>query len=504
MTTANVATTSNSEMKHTGRAQLELTARDVQARAVSGVLTVALRGVALRLMGLLCNVILARLLLPGDLGKFAFAGSVMVFVGFLGDGGLGAALIRRKEPPERLELGTLLSLQALVLSVAAALTAAAAWPLGDAGRVTAIMAFTLPITAFRMPGAILLERDLRYSRLVTVELVESSTYYVFAVTTVLLGWGVWGLVTAAWVRSIAGSLLMTALCPAGLVPPTASMQVLRRLLGFGFRYQAVGLVNVVRDQGLNFGTAAIAGLSVLGVWTIAYKLLQVPFLLFDSLWRVSFPAMSRLHAAGEDLVPIIERGVGLASVATGGILALLVSGSPALVPAVLGSHWAPAVTVIPWAAIGLMIAGPVSVATAGYLYAIGDAATVLRGVTLHTAAWILVAFVLLPRVGIMALGMGWLAASLVEASILGGKTVRSCGARVFSRLVAPTFVACCASAVGWLASALMGYSTVSGCLAVSGAAGLYMAGMFFADKEVLFDAAGLGLRSLRRLGSNPY
>ena len=94
-------------------------------------------------------------------------------------------------------------------------------------------------------------------------------------------------------------------------------------------------------------TAALGGLPVLGLWSMAYRALQLPFMVFTSLYRVSLPAMSRLLALGRDPRPLIEDGVGLVAPPLGVVLVPMAACSPALFPAVLGEHWAGAAGAVP-------------------------------------------------------------------------------------------------------------------------------------------------------------
>ena len=96
---------------------------------------------------------------------------------------------------------------------------------------------------------------------------------------------------------------------------------MRGILKFGAQFQAVQVTNLARDQAINIGTGAIGGVAMLGLWSLASRVMQVPFLLFTTLWRVTFPAMSRLVALGEKPRPVIERTARLGAFATGLILA---------------------------------------------------------------------------------------------------------------------------------------------------------------------------------------
>jgi len=426
-----------------------LSAHEVRRRAKQSVVIVGLRSVGLRLLQLVGLLVLGRLLTPADFGAVAIG---LVFVGVItvaSQAGIGATLIRRPEPPSRDDLATLLGFQLGVATALAAVVAGAALGFGREGRVTALMVASLPLVAVRAPGVVVLERRLDYRAIVYSDFADTLVYYGWAVATVAAGWGVWGLASAVVPRAVAGSTVILAATREALVRPAISPRILRGLLGFGVRLQAIDVVNLVRDQGLNVGVAAISGLSGLGAWTFAYRIMQMPYMLFTTLWRVSFPAMSRLVGAGEDMKPLIERGVALTAIATGAVLVPLTASAPVAIPAILGERWDHVPAVIPWASLGLMIGGPISVAVAGYLYAIGDARTPLRATIAHTAAWLAVALALLRPVGLAAIGLGWLVASLVDAVVLGRSAARAAGARVIPPLVLPTVLAVVAGGLGW-------------------------------------------------------
>jgi O-antigen/teichoic acid export membrane protein len=478
-----------------------LTAAEVKRLAAASVAAVGLRQVAIRLIGLGGTIVLARLLLPRDFGVVAIGTALVMVFTFAGDAGIGAGLIRGPKAPAREDLASVLGLQLLVTVALAAITAVVALNFGLVGRVTTLMVASLPFVAFRAPGVILYERNLRYQPLVLIELLETMAYYVWAVGTVLAGWGVWGLASASLARAILGAVVFSIWSPAGFLLPRFDWNRLRPLLGFGLQYQAVNGVALVRDQGLNIGTAAIAGVAVLGLWSLAYRILQVPFMLFDSLWRVSFPAMARLLATGENPAPIMERGLAMAALVTGGVLAGLVGSTPALVPVVFGHQWAPVVAVVPWAALGLMVGGPISVATAGFLYAKGDSSSVLLSAVVYTVIWLGVSFALLRILGVEALGIGWFISSIGEALVLATRTRRHMRMNFIAPLLVPAAFAVVGSLAGWIVASSLGANIVS--MFAGGITGgvIYLAAMLVLRRQLVTEAFALGRRSLGLLGN---
>jgi O-antigen/teichoic acid export membrane protein len=427
-----------------------MTTATIRRRAIAGVGMIVTRGFLAIVLGLGANIVLARLLLPRDFGLVALGVSVMGFATVLSSAGLGAGLIGRSVTPAREDLETLLALQLSSTVLFVAVTAAVASPFGEKGWVVATMVASLPVSALKTPASVLLERELLYRPLVGVDLLESVVYYGWAVGTVAIGWGVWGLATAVLVRSAAGAVALAVVEPRGIVKPRLSRKRARGLVGFGVRVQATALTHTVRDQVLISGTVALVGLSTLGLWSLANRVLQLLIVVLNALWRVSYPAMSRLINANEDPSRMIERGLGPLAIGIGLFLTALVGSSPASVPVVFGDKWSGAADVLPWAGAAIMVAAPISVVAMGYLYSVGDASTLLRCEVLNALAFWAVAFPLLPSLRLTALGAGWLASALVEATILGRAIASRTKARVFATLWPPTAAAVLGGAAGWI------------------------------------------------------
>jgi O-antigen/teichoic acid export membrane protein len=429
--------------------ETDSTAADVTAAALSSTGTVAIRGVVVRVLGFAGSLVFARLLTPRDFGALAFGLSLTAAASLLADGGLGSALIRRTEEPDRADLRALQGFQLGVTTVLAMIAAAGALFFGTAGLVTAIMIAALPLQSLQAPGSIMLERQLQYGRRVRVELSETVAYLCWGIGAVSLGFGVVGLASAAVVRSAVGVLVMRAVSPVGLVQPSLQFRRVHGLLGFGVRFQGAGALGLLRDQGTNVLLAALVGLPTLGLWSLAYRVIQVPALLFESLWRVSFPAMSRLLDTGADPVPVVKRALRIGAVGTGALLVPFAAMSPHLIEVLFGARWGHAGVVLPWAAVSLLVGGPVSVAAAGYLYAIGDARTVLLAVALQAAAWLVLGAPLVPAFGLQALGSALLAATLLDVLVLAAALRRQLSIRSFREVRRPTTLALVVGAAGW-------------------------------------------------------
>jgi len=457
------------------------------------------KGVLVQVLGLASTILIAHYLSPAALGEVAFGimlTTLLVFAG--GNQGLTGALIRRQEPPDAADLETALGLQLVIGLVIAFGVTVVSLPFGRVGELTALMAWAIPVTAFRVPAQTVLERDLAYGRLVSAEVAEIVLFQSWQIATVLAGWGVWGLATAVVWRAVSGTGVLVALSPDRHLRPRLDRERSRRLRGLGLKIQATELVDSVRDQGINLCTAALGGLPVLGLWSMSFRALQLPLMVISSLYRVSLPAMSRLLALGKDPRPLIEDAVALVAPPLGVVLVPLAACSPALFPSVLGNDWAGAAGAVPPACLGLMLVGPVSIAGVGYLWAIGDGKVPLRGSIYCTIAWFAVSLPLLPLLGATAVGVG-MGASLVVLTVTITQGVRRhVGLSLTRPLLAPTVIAVAAATPAWIAARTLQPTLVATVVTAAAATALYLGMLFLFHREISWKVLSFGLPLGRR------
>jgi O-antigen/teichoic acid export membrane protein len=449
-------------------------AATIRDRGAAGAVLLTIRAAGAQAVAFIGMLVLAHLLSPTALGTVAFGTTIVTIGKFFSDGGLGAALIRRGDHPTVDELRALLAVQLILAVVIALAVAAVGFQAGTTGAVTAIMAWSLPLLALRAPHAIALERALDYRPLAATEFAESLVYYGWAIAMVAAGWGVWGVASAAIARAVTGSVLMTAASPLKVITPRLGHGTLRSMLAFGVGFQAVGLAALAREQGVNLVIAAAGGERLLGYWSVAYRLLQVPFWVFQALWRVSYPTMARLRTHGEDTRLTVERFARVTALLSGAMLAPLAASAHIVVPALFGANWAPSAAPLPWASAGLVIAGPISVATAGYLYSEKDVRTPLVATVINGAVWIGLTAILLPRLGIAAVGIAWMVASWTEAAIFS-RALHGAGVAVGRMIIVPVAAAVASALLAYAAQTPLATSLVPGITTAAVALAAYLA-----------------------------
>ncbi|HEX5194086.1 MAG TPA: oligosaccharide flippase family protein [Solirubrobacteraceae bacterium] len=475
----------------------ELGAGNIRHRAVTGAVVDTLRAIGVRGVGVLGTLVTARLLTPYDFGLVAVGATILAFGDFLDDGGLGPALIRRPEAPARKELRALLAFQLALDVLIVVLVGLVMLPFGELGEVTTLIVISLPLGALRVPATIIYERRLDYRPMAVVEIVSTAVYFAWAIALIVVGWGVWALATAYIVRELVASVLMLILLREGRVLPVPSFTTIRPMLRFGVRYQATQLAHMLRDQGVNIAVATFGGVAMLGLWQIAWKILQIPIALFQALWRVAFPGMSRLVAAGEDLGPTIERVMGLVAIGTCAMLAPLAASAVPWIHILLGTRWSGAAPSIPPACFAMMFGVPISVALSGYLWAVGLAEVPLRAALFGIPAVGVIMLPLLPAFGIVAVGLGYIGSAAVESALFIYAARQTTSFTFFARVAVPVAAGALAIACGWLVARWVG-PDLAGALASSVTAGAVFLGLLAAvHRSALAEAWRLIWRGMR-------
>jgi O-antigen/teichoic acid export membrane protein len=475
----------------------DLPRAEVRRRSLAGIFYLTSSSFANLIIGFFASLILARLLTPNDFGVVAIGSTAILLASALADGGLGAGMVRRPEPPSRTELRTINGIQLTLTLIVCVPAVAVALAFGRTGAVTALMVSSLPISVLGAPGRITLSRDMRYDRQLGIDFGSQLTYQLFCVVSVVLGAGVWGLAAGAVVKAVVATSLTGLLSGVFGAPSLRGWQSYGGLIRFGLSFQANWFTWVAREQLLNISIGVVAGVGSLGIWTFANRIFQLPSIAFSSLFVVGFPAMSNLLRRGEDPGPIILRTVRRAAIAGAFVFPTFAAACPQLIPSVFGSRWRDAADILPFVSLSTLILGSIAVAANSYLSASGRPGIVALASASLGVVWIGITAPLLPVIGVSAVGVGNLAGALVEALILDIATRRSAGVVPHRPLLRPLLVGSIAGVSGWL---LCRYGPPGLWIALASASTtllLVAAGLWIFCRADLKDTMGLALGTVR-------
>jgi O-antigen/teichoic acid export membrane protein len=424
--------------------------REIHDRAQRSLWLVLSRQALVALVTFGSGVVLARTLSPADFGVFAISTFIVVFVGMIADLGLHSALIQR-----RIELSTHdLRAAFTVQQLAAAVAFAVLWPAAPLLRtlypdaapelvgLVRLMSADLFLLAWCRPSEALLERSLRYERLVPIDVAGATVYGLVAIVLALSGAGVWSF-GIAWVASTVTRLLLVSRAAPWPIGLAWDATVARQILRIGAPLQLSRVVAQAQYWVTPTVVAATLGPAAAGLLQWAAGNGRKPLDVLEYLARVSLPHFSRLQHDDREIERTLERYVTGFVLASSLWLAVLALAGRDLVHFIYTDRWLPAVpAMVLFAAVALVVSVRVIVTTA----LAGTGRTMLVGrMTLWGAAATIVASVaLVPAIGMLGVPLGQLvgAAVVLPPLVAGlGSSATASVRRAVGAAIIPTMMA---------------------------------------------------------------
>lgn len=365
----------------------------LKVKAFKGVFTLTFRRLLLKIIDTIGIIFLARALSQDTFGIFGIISFIVfTFLSFFSDIGFGAALIQKKEPLTSEDTKTTFTIQQSLVTLILVITWIIAPHISsfyslstDITWLIRILSLSLFLTSFKTIPSIILERELKFEKLVIPEVIETILYNSVAVYMALHGYGVWSLVIAILVRTIAGAVVLNLLSP-WRIGWGFSRSSARTLLGFGVPYQLNSVLALIKDNLTPTLIAYWYGPAAVGFVNLAQNIATRPMEIINIVSRVMFPAYSRIQHDQVRLKRWIEKSVRFMAVLYfPAITGLIVTASPILqyLYADKSAKWLPA---LPTLLLFLAGAFPIIVTTTytNALYALGRPKVVLALMALYT------------------------------------------------------------------------------------------------------------------------
>ena len=288
----------------------------VRGKIVKGVMAMTGRTFLLQFITFSATLILTILLSPAVFGVFFIVSAVISFLTYFSDIGLAAALIQKKDEPERLELVSVFTLQQAIVLVLILLALIMEPKISLFYRLSPDGVFLLKalllsffLSSLKTIPSILLERRLDFSRLVIPQILENLIFYLTAVILAYRNFGITSFAWAAIFRGFAGLIGIYWISP--WLPGIAfSYASIKSLITFGIPFQANSLLALVKDDLLTLYLGKVLPFSHIGYLGWAKKWAETPLrLIMDSVIRVTFPAFSRIQNDKQLLKKALEKAV---------------------------------------------------------------------------------------------------------------------------------------------------------------------------------------------------
>ena len=339
----------------------DLTRHAVGANVVRQTTSYAMFRTLASLSTLVSYALLVRILERRAIGVFEIG---MAYVGFgfvIGEGGLGAALVRKKEHVTNHEYRVVLTSVLGVASLLAVLYLVLAPVIGRANHFNAeelwVMRLLAPIMVLRafpvIPRA-RMQREMRFDQFGMVELSSTLARNVTAVIAAFIWGGPWALVAAALAQASVAVVASYALSP-GWVGLGFQKHTFKRLISYGAKVQGTYFLHYLRENvavallGPAMGPASVA------MYRFAYTYARIPSDAIGGLARVHFRMYALCEPHSPQLASAIEKALR-ASVLLGAlILGVLASAAIWSVPLIYSEKWLPALPIV-WSLVPHVLA----------------------------------------------------------------------------------------------------------------------------------------------------
>lgn len=394
------------------------TARPTARNAVAFSFAAKYAMLGLRLASLL---LLVRLLPPEEFGVFAVAGAVVSLIFVFGEFGLHSYLIQVPRLTRAVVAGAVGLCTALTGAAFAAVLLLVfgfpgLLPGPEAAPVLLLLAAATAVQPIGLPVAAKLQRDMRFDRLLVIDLARTVVSVSLGIGLVLAGWGIIGLAWGAIADAVVGTGLSLAFAARRrLVRP--SIRGWGPMLRFGLPFAMVDGLGRGSEAGVALLLGRTAGYGAAGLYDRALtvtKLLDKAFV--QALAPVVLPVLSREVRGGGDLRRPYLRKVGALTAIYWPFFAVLALLAEPAVALLLGPQWAAAAPIVRALAVAELFA-PFTALSAKFFNALDANAAYLR-IQAVAVAVRLAAVALLAPISLEAAALGLALAAMLRMVII--------------------------------------------------------------------------------------
>ena len=391
------------------------------------------------------QVLIARLLLPSDFGLTAMISPVIALIGLFADLGLSQATVQRRDITQGqlsflfwLNVGAGLLLGGMCIAIAPLVAG-----FYDEPRLSDLMVVSgglLFLTGLQSQQMALLNRQMRFRAIATVNFITFITGSVGAVAAALLGAGYWAIITHQIVASLVGLAMAWGLCRwvPGRPAAFASVKPLLQFSGDVTGYRLVHFCSRSVDSVL---LGRFSGEHALGLYDRALKLMLMPFnQIVSPFTSVAIPLLSRTVDQPEFYRRAYSRMMEAVLLLIYPGVAFMVANSQELVDLVLGPRWSEVAPIFALLGIDAFVA-PIG-GSLGWLFISQGRTREMRNWGVLTAAIFVCCFSVGVYWGAVGVAAGYAIAGVLEILFLWRVATRRgpLRSRDFLSLIAPFFL----------------------------------------------------------------
>lgn len=291
---------------------------------------------------------MARLLSKADFGLMALASSFIAIGTIFSEGGMGAALIQRKNITQKhmnaaLQGGILIGLSIFIIFFFTAKYIATFFDQPQLELLIKVIGVNVVLHSVSGISMMLMQKRFKFKHTATITMGASVIGYTAGILLAYDNWGVWSLVAAAITTTTLNAIGFFYLAPVKLTLKFHTKEW-KELFSFGFGIILLKINNYLGNQGLNLVLGKIFTPGMLGVFERTYKIKTLPSTyLGNVLDTIMFPAMSEIQDENERLFRVYQHSLGVVNSVLLPVAVFLIFFSKEVVLILLGPNWLEAV-----------------------------------------------------------------------------------------------------------------------------------------------------------------
>lgn len=292
----------------------------ITQRSIRGIFALTSRTLVIQIVSFIANFTLTIFLTPSIFGVFFVVSAAIAFLSYFSDVGLAAALIQKKETITEEDLKTTFTIQQLLVVGIVVIALIFSQKVGnfynlekDGVFLFQALALSFFFSSLKTIPSIILERNLRFEKLVIPQIVETLVFNIIVVILAIKGFGISSFTYAVLARGISGLIAIYIVSP-WRIGFGFSKQSASKLLSFGLPFQLNSFLALIKDDLFVAYLGKVLPLAQIGYIGFAQKWAFTPLrLVMDNVIRITFPSFSRLQDEKDVLKKAIEKSIFAAS-----------------------------------------------------------------------------------------------------------------------------------------------------------------------------------------------
>lgn len=322
--------------------------KNLKNKALSGLIWTFVESFGTRIIGLVIQIMLARLLLPKD---FGIIGMITIFIAIsqtLLDSGFQQALIREKKVTEK-EYSTVFFFNLIMAFVLYWLLFFSAPFISDfyhtpiLTSILRVLGLVLLINSFGMIQRTMLTRNFNFKAQMKIMLISSAISGAVAIFMAWKGYGVWSLVAQQLVNQFIQATLLTLMnrwIPVFIFDIIA----FKKFFKFGWKLMVSSLIDTSYQNIFYVIIGKFYSPTDLGYYTNSQKFNDIPVMsMTGAIQKVTYPLLSKLNQNDTRLKNSYKMIIRAAAGASFAMMLALGASASYLIPFVFGKNWIPSV-----------------------------------------------------------------------------------------------------------------------------------------------------------------